>query len=281
MVSANPLYRLVSAWLITALAIFTALWTLLSPLGGFDVLDRHASKQVLSYVILVMISLLAAALVSFLSSRRHKAKVEQRLYGSSRVELNVPSYIARARRRMTVVGLSLPSFAAEQSLRTYDTLLTRGVQITIILVNPFSPSLLQRPPQLYYGHLPPSITAAITLKTLAQYSGKLEPSKRGNFAVRVINCLPTTAAVIVDDECLWHPYLLDSTGVSSPYLVESVLSGYGAHVLRYAEELASTAMSVEASRDVDVLIRNVKDDTNLRFQMSADEIRATRKVLSL
>lgn len=256
-------------------------WTLLSPLGGFDVLDKHASKQALSYVILITVSLLAAAPASFLSSRRYRTKADTRLYGSSRVDLNIPAHIARSRKRMIVVGLSVPSFATEQSLRIYDTLLSRGVQIKIILVNPFSPSLLQRPPKLYYGHPPPSITAAITLKTLVEYSGKLEPSKANNFEIRVISCLPTTATIIVDDECLWHPYLFNSTGVSSPYLVESALSGYGAHVLRYAEELASSAMSVEASADADVLVSNVRQTPNLRFQMSADEIRATRKALSL
>jgi hypothetical protein len=85
---------------------------------------------------------------------------------------------------------------------------------------------------------------------------------------------------VVDGDCIWHPYLNQSTGASSPYIRESVSEGYGPYILRYAESLITRPNSFEATRDFDALLRELTDDRNVSFAFTAQELDTIRKALA-
>ena len=275
----SRIVRTLSEGSVIAFGVFTVLWTLLSPLGGFTAVDKTFSKTSLTYTGLVLASLAIAALVTLYRIIAKEPQSTMRFLGDSRMELNVADQLASAKRRVLVLGLSIPSYASEQALRTYDNLLSREVEINLVLVNPFSPSLLQRPNRLYLSRTPLIEATALSLRTLVNYTAKLPPLLSGRFHVYVLNMLPSVGVVLIDDACLWHPYLEDSTGLSSPYMVEPTNSGYGVHILRYAESLCRQPAALPATLDPDVLIGYLKGDTDISFHLTQIQLRAIRRIL--
>lgn len=203
----------------SSLSAFAGLWTLLEPADGFSVIDRSLSREATDYILLVCVSLLIAGLVAFvrLESEQHSDDTRHS-EGASRNELNIVEEVAKAERRLYLLGISLPSYSSEQSLRAYNSALAKGVQIDIIICNPFSPAPLQRPRRLYEGHETPPVTAARTLAKLVQFRNSLGPVAQQYLSIYVSSFLPTHGAMIVDDEVIWYPYLDSRTGVMSPYL---------------------------------------------------------------
>lgn len=267
--------------LTAAATTFTALWAVLEPAGGLSIIDSNLSTLALSYTILVLSSALVGSLAVIIQSQLSPKLPSERIIGASRLNINVVDYLMRAERHIIVVGLSLPSYSSEQALRSYDKLLERNVTIDILMVNPLSPSLLQRSTKLYGSYPYITLTAAKTVKVLLDYSASLPEDKSSLFRVRLINILPTAAAVIVDDRCLWHPYLPSFTGLTSPYIEESTSGGYGEIIVRYARELIDGRWSFPASADGDVLAQHLRQESEVRFQLNAAEIRAIKRALTL
>ena len=87
-------------------------------------------------------------------------------------------------------------------------------------------------------------TAATSLRALERHRAHLEPTQGARFRIRLVNVLPSLGIIIVDDECVWHPYLDTSTGVTAPYLIDPASTGYAPHVVRYAERLASPPLKL-------------------------------------
>ncbi|WBB86134.1 hypothetical protein O7542_03030 [Micromonospora sp. WMMC264] len=249
-------------------------------MDAFKIAVENSSKRLLTYIVLVLASITIGAFVGLWRAIALEGYGDGRKVSSSRLELNVVQELSRATRRILVVGLSIPSFSSEQALRTYDAILGRGVQIDLVLVNPLSPSLLQRPRRLYSSLPHPSLTAARTLNTLTHYAAGLSEHQRARFRVHIANSLPTAGIVIVDSECIWHPYLNQATGVASPYIRESTDSGYGIHIARYAESLAGPPSSFAATRDPDRLARELEEDPEISFAYTEREVGATRKALA-
>lgn len=270
--------RAATAYVVSATAVFAALYGLLDPLGGLEVIQRNLSKQTLSYLLLLAVSLTAAGIAALAggASDGNDEKAEQ---GGFRTRLNVPESLLRAQHRVFAVGLSLPSFTTEQAIASYTELLGRGVEITLCMMNPLSPALLQRPSRLYPTHAPVWVTAANSLRCLTLYRDQLSREQAERFKVLVMNVLPSSAIVIVDDECLWHPYLDIYTGAKSPYILGSTSKGYGVHMLHYAETLGRQAEARTATVDSAVLLEYLAKDPDARFSMPAAASRAAKRAL--
>ncbi|MFD6567979.1 hypothetical protein [Micromonospora profundi] len=273
--------RKITTAVVVGMSCFGALWTLLEPAGGLQLVTQNVPKTALTYISLALVSANIAVPIAILRhDKRLRGPVGMR-HEKSRIRLDVPALLSAAQERVTVVGLSIPTFASEQALRTYDHLLASGVQIDLVLVNPLSPSLLQRPPKLYTAHPSATVTAANSLRILVHFRRQLPDPKAANFRVHTINSLPTTGIIIVDDKCLWHPYLEAATGADSPYITESTSAGFGVHILRYAHTLSRPPVASPATVDADELMQRVRQDSDVRFQLSALEVRTVRKALSL
>lgn len=274
-------HHLVRTWGVSFLATFGAFWTLADPLGGMDFLAEKVSTKHAIYGFIGMASALIATVIAFVHFARQDAHEAPRAVGETRLVLNYAQLARHCSKRFAVLGLTLPSFASEGMLRTYDRILTGGAKVDILLVNPFSPSLLQRSKHLYVGHERPNITGARSIRTLLEHKESLPPAMAQRFNVRVTNTLPTVACVIIDDSCHWHPYLASATGVMSPYVSEPGTAGFGQHVTAYFDDMMKSERSIEATKDAAALEAYLAADHTVSFQYSQSELKATREELML
>lgn len=273
-------FRLLAAWPASAFAVFSVIWAILDPLGGLDALEESISSRAIIYACTVLLSLVITLPV-LLWSQARADEVESRRVGVSRIDVNFAKLMGSAAQRVRILGLTLPTFATEQSLRTIDNLVTRGVRVEVVLVNPLSPSLGERPSSLYTGQPNPRITGATTLRTLVNHRNCLGPSHRGLLSVRLTRQLPTLGAVVVDGVCIWHPYVTFATGVSSPYIEEPVGVGFGPVVVRYFEDLQSPENSIEATLDVGVLEDHASTGRSDRDRIPSPEEEQAKAILRL
>jgi hypothetical protein len=189
--------------------------------------------------------------------------------------------LGSAQARIIVVGLSLPTFTTEGALRTYSRVLAQGVKIDLILVNPMSPTLLQRPRRLYLAYQGVMVTSASSLRALLKFRAHIPPEQRDSFRVRLTNSLPTAATIIVDNRCLWHPYLLGVTGASSPYIEELCTEGFGPNIVRNVETLIESHTFEPDACDAQYLVAQVETDDSIKAKLPIDDARAVRRALSL
>lgn len=202
-------------------------------------------------------------------------------FGETRMSLDYQRIVTECKHRFTVIGLSLPSFASEALIRAYDQAIAAGRTVDVVLLNPLSPSFLQRNSDLYRGHEAPHITAARTLRVLVKHKESLPPEMSSRFRLRLVNSLPTVAAVVADESCYWHPYFRSTTGVASPYLQASTRSGFGRVVFDHVQSILGPDCSFEATLDVNTLMDRLNSDQSVSFRQPADAVRAVRKELTL
>lgn len=267
-------------WLATFLAAFAAFWTLADPLGGMDYVVAHISTKTSAYVAIGLFSALCATAVLtvqlLLESRRFEASMT---FGETRMSLDYRRMVTQCKHRFIVVGLSLPTFASEAMIRAYDQALSAGRTVDIVLLNPLSPSFLQRSPDLYRGHEAPHLTAARSLRVLVKHKESLPPEISARFRVRLVDALPALAAVVADERCYWHPYFISTTGVMSPYLRASTRSGFGRFVFEHVQSILSPESSFEASLDAGALTNRLNAGQGVSFRQPAEAVRAVRKEL--
>lgn len=212
--------------LVAALATFATAWTLLEPMGGFEPLER-LPRTALDYLLLALFSVLFGVLAA---PRRAGLMREQET--SEVADLNHPvatdlvDFCSRATRRIDAVGLTFPTFASERMLRVLRPLLLGGVEVRVLVVNPFSQQLQLRPRRLYLGHVGPNETAASTLRTLTNFRNSLDGETKQRLFLGVIEAMPTIAYIRVDSAAIWHPYLEIETGVTSGFFSLKVGESY-------------------------------------------------------
>ncbi|MER8013890.1 hypothetical protein ACIQ7S_13180 [Streptomyces griseoluteus] len=264
---------------LTAGAVFGTLWTLLEPLGGFTVLDRNYSRSTADYLALVLASLTIGSVPVLLRSGEFERGPVTALSGN-RSRFDTPGFVASSTNRVCVLGLTLPTFASEQMIEVFRNRIAAGVSVRLILVNPFSPTLLQRPSRLYSAQMAPQVTGASTIISLLRFRASLPPGQLMNFSFRVTNLLPSVGLVVRDQDCIWHPYLARYTGVRSPYIENRTDdSDVGAEMIRYFDDLWAMSHELETSSPAAELENIYVSDALCTPDTSENEVHLIRRIL--
>lgn len=264
---------------LTAGAVFGVLWTLLEPLGGFAVLDRSYSRSSADYLVLVLASLVIGSVPVLLRAGGRVRDPAARLSGS-RARFDTPGFVATSTDRVCVLGLTLPTFASEQMIEVFRGRLAAGVSIRLILVNPFSPTLQQRPRHLYSAQMAPQVTGATTITSFLQFRASLPPGQAANFSFRVTNLLPSVGLVVRDQDCIWHPYFVRYTGVRSPYMENRTDdSDVGTELIRYFDDIWAMSHEVDTVSPATGLENICASDALLTPDTSTAEVNLVRRIL--
>lgn len=263
------------------LGAFGALWTFLEPVGGFGAIDDAVSRDAMNYFTLCLISLVIGIIVALVrTGGSGVAGGRLGVIGDSRLEADFLKLLAGARKKVTIVGISLPTFTSEKGLRVIGGVVKEGVRVDLLFVNPLSPAILQRPKNLYGSYQLPSVTAAASVRSCLRFKEKLGDEEVDRFRVHLVNVLPSCAAVIIDGVCCWHPYLAGYTGVNSPYIHGSTSDGFGAHIAAHVDSLIESYSFEPKAADVDALQEGVGADSLLRTELTEAELESIRNSLS-
>ncbi|HEX8690097.1 MAG TPA: hypothetical protein VF729_07625 [Solirubrobacterales bacterium] len=265
-----------------SLAAFGVLWTLLEPIGGFETINDAASRNVMNYITLCIVSLAVGTGIALKRSYDAQADGARGAGGgTSRLEVDFRALLSNAKDRIIVVGISLPTFTNEAGLRVVRDALKRKVRVDLVFVNPGSPAILQRPSRLYQSYDGPAIAAAASLRACLRFRGELDPEDAPNFRIHLTNFLPSCAAVIIDESCLWHPYFVGHTGASSPYLRGNTSGGFGREVLKHVLSVIEEYSVEPKSCEWDALSEMATKDPLVRREFTAPEKKSIRSSLSL
>lgn len=261
-------------------AAFGVLWTFLEPVGGFAAIDDAISRDAMNYLTLCLSSLVIGIIVALARTSAGAGKEGQfEVVAGSRMETDFLNLLATATTRVAVVGISLPTFTNEKGLRAIGKALKNGSQVDLLFVNPVSPAIQQRPKRLYSSYQQPLVAAASSVGNCLRFKEKLGDEDADRFRVHLVNVLPTCAAVIVDDTCCWHPYLVDYTGVNSPYVRGSTAMGFGQHIEKHVNGLIETYSFEPGAADVDALQNGLAADSLAGTKLRKAELDAVRNAL--
>ncbi|MER7682144.1 hypothetical protein [Streptomyces sp. NPDC096934] len=242
-------------------------------------LDRNYSRSTADYLALVLASLAIGSVPVLLRSGEFERGPATALSGS-RSRFDTPGFVASSTNRVCVLGLTLPTFASEQMIEVFRSRIAAGVSIRLILVNPFSPTLLQRPRHLYSAQMPPQVTGASTIISLLQFRASLPSGLLTNFSFRVTNLLPSVGLVVRDQDCIWHPYLARYTGVRSPYMENRTDdSDVGAELIHYFDDLWAMSHELETNSPAVELESMCASDALFTSDTSANQMNLIRRIL--
>ncbi len=198
--------------------------TLVELAGVLDVLRPLASTRAFIYSVLVSVPLLlATTVVSVMRAidgtvSRSDAGLDIGLSRSEWTSL-YPTLLGEAEEHVSILGLSLPSFQLEDKLDLLGGLVSRGLHVRILLMNPLSPGTRQRPTELYATTDGIAEAAIHTLSCLVRLRANLPKSQQADLEIGLMPYLPGAAVVASEKRMLWSPYLATTTGAKSPYLV--------------------------------------------------------------
>jgi hypothetical protein len=262
-------------------AAFGVLWTFLEPIGGFGAIDNAISRDAMNYLALCLLSLVIAIVVALIRTSAGAGEGSRLgIVADSRMETDFLKLLASAKTKIAIVGISLPTFTTEKGLRAIAKALKNGARVDLLFVNPVSPAIQQRPKDLYTPYQQPLVAAATSLGSCLRFKEKLGAEEAGRFRVRLVNVLPTCAAVIIDDVCCWHPYLVDYTGVNSPYIQESTTTGFGRHITSHVDGLLQTYSFEPEEADIDALKGGLAADALVSKKLTSAEMDSVRNGLA-
>jgi len=171
--------------------------------------------------------------------------------------------LSESEKHINLLGLSLPTFALESKVEFLRHKLNEGVHVRILLLNPFSPTAIQRPDKIYElatNVIESSInTLTILLKLFKK--GLTDKAKR-NLDIGVININPCISIIGNEKKILWSPYLSSSTGAKSPFLIHDLSSSkFGFEIQKHFEELIRNyALIINNNTTISILVSFVENE---------------------
>jgi hypothetical protein len=224
-VEAMNIKRFIIAFCGVWVGSFGTAWLVLEPLGGFDAIRILREHKGIAYLCLVMgatiIALTTAFIRELLAIRATLVKLNETQsngWGCAKTALSYNLLLSKAAREVVISGLSLPYFGSETALSVYENLLAKGVRITLVVVNPFSPTLALRPSDLYQIIDHAQVASANTIIKLQTFMKlRVSAAQRGSFRLGVTNVSPGISVMRIDAKIWWGPYLLSTTGAKGPY----------------------------------------------------------------
>jgi hypothetical protein len=225
MVEGVSIRRLIAAFCGVWVVSFGTAWLVLEPLGGFDAISVLREHKGIAYLCLFMgstVIALATALIRELAAIQAAliklSETQSGAWGFMKTSLSYNKLLREAAREVVISGLSLPFFATEVAMSEYENLLAKGVRITLIVVNPFSPALALRPGDLYEVIDHVQEASANTIIKLQKFmKSKVSEAQRKSFRLGVTNVSPGISVMRIDEKIWWGPYLLSRTGAKGPY----------------------------------------------------------------
>jgi len=268
-------YKKLALMLGTWFALFGGIWVILDPLGGMDALVQFGHPKAVYFTFAVLLTLVLALLVvlakdihptGFHSLFKETADLSGIVsLGSDRTNVDYRKYLLEAKGQIRILGLSLPLFASEGLIATLRELVLRGVQVRILMMNPFSPALDQRPSTLYRIQSDLHAASVNTLAVLHNFHVHLGTQEARFLKIAVLNVLPGIGLIAVDNQVLWNPYVSVRTGASSPYImVNEKQSKLGQIVIEHFEELWDhEGCILERTLNLNDLLARARDDLRL------------------
>lgn len=246
----------------TFISVFGVVWLLLEPLGGLDYVVAIKNQKLVFYIILAIVSGLISAIIYISKTYSERlaqsalAKHANVTIGDDRSNFDYLQLLRDAKQNVDLLGLSLAPFSTEPYINTLYDLVEQNVRVRVLLANPLSPNLAQRPKALYAMHQDVGRAAAATLKTFIRIKESIGSKKKELLSIRVMNILPHYGLFKVDNTLLWNPYLAKHTGLGSPYVLlqedsvwfKALVEDFGTLSKEYSFPIGGD-VSVETLRD--------------------------------
>lgn len=204
-------------------ALSSGFWVFLDPLGGMTVLQRAASNKWYVYsTVLVLTLFLAVAAYSFSPLRKRIANSDPLLLDVSRSNYDYLSLLSPSKTQIYLLGLSLPTFSLESKLEFLRRKVRDGVQVRIMLMNPFSPAILHRPERLYEISTGIAEACTTTMSVLIKLRKGMTENEQAKLEIGLINVHPSIGIIGNESQIFWSPYLATHTGARSPFLIHNL-----------------------------------------------------------
>ncbi|TLN27275.1 hypothetical protein FDZ71_00025 [bacterium] len=204
-------------------ALFSGFWVFLDPLGGMAILQRAGSSTWYVYTTVLVFTLLVSVSAYFVSAAdQARENSDPLLLGASRSEYDYMSLLAASKKEIYLLGLSLPTFSLESKLEFLRGKIREGVRVRVLLMNPFSVTVQQRPERLYEISIGVAEACVSTLSVLIKLRNGMAPSEQARLQIAVTNVHPSVGVIGNESQVMWSPYLANHTGARSPFLVHDL-----------------------------------------------------------
>ncbi|HWA26872.1 MAG TPA: hypothetical protein VG734_14530 [Lacunisphaera sp.] len=197
-----------------------AVWALLDPLGGMDLLRAYVPLKVAIYLCVLLVSIGIGYWITLNEAPRLAGNLEISQMGASRAEFEQLRFLGESRRVIRGIGVSLPSLASENALNLMEALISqRKVAVELIICDPTSAATPVRPDETYPHGKQPAVSAAESIAVFQYFRARLSLRDRAYFTVYLTQHPFGVGLLQSDDKMLWSPVLANKSGATTPYQV--------------------------------------------------------------
>lgn len=212
-----------------------AFWVILEPYEGISFFlppGEHKEYTFRIYVLILVTAFSISLLVSVTAAGYNYVQTRSGdTWGSSRADFDHLSFLKSAEEKVILVGLSLAPFSTEEYINCIERLIESDVDVKILLVNPLTPNLCQRPKDLYKVNTDLGAAVTNTLRVLLRLRESLGKRRKRLLNIRLINTIPHYGLFSVDQKVLWNPYISTATGLDSPFLISDTRTSIGKRLI--------------------------------------------------